>query len=350
MMGKKQVTLADLAKALGISTATVSRALKDYPDISKDTKRKVLDLAQKLNYHPNTFAAALRKSESRVIGVIIPEIVNHFFSTVIKGIMEVAYEADYHVMLCQSDESYEKEVKDARALLYNRVDGVMVSVAHETEVFDHFQDFQNAGIPIVFFDKICEELPDTSTVVVDDYKGAFDAVAHLVAQGYRNIAHVRGPLNAYTSRNRYQGYLDALKKHQLPINKALILDGGQLTHEDGIRIGKKLAMMNHQVDAMFAVTDIIAIGAMVGIKSMGRKIPEDIAIIGFSDWLMTTVVEPNLSSVAQPGYEMGKHAAKLLLEEIKANKAGLDPKPRHVVLDTELRIRASSAKVGALPT
>ena len=211
-MGKRQITLADLAKELGISTATVSRALKDYPDISAETKRRVLELAKLRNYYPNTIAASLRNQESHIIGVIIPEVVNHFFSTVITGIMNVAYQAGYRVMICQSNESYEKEVEDAKALLASRVDGVLVSVAHETSTFQHFQEFKNAGIPIVFFDKTCEGILGTSKVVVDDYKGSFDAVEHLIQQGYTRIAHIRGPLTANNSRNRLNGYLDALKK------------------------------------------------------------------------------------------------------------------------------------------
>ena len=341
-MEKRQVTLSDLAKALGISTATVSRALKDYPDISAETKRKVLALAKEWNYHPNSIAAGLRKKESRMIGVIIPEIVNHFFSTVIKGIMEIAYEAGYNVMLCQSDESYKKEVKDAKALLQSRVDGVMISVAHETVDFDHFKDFQAAGIPIVFFDKVCEELHNTSKIQVDDFQGAFNATAHLIEQGYQHIVHIKGPVNATTSKYREKGYLAALEEYKMPIRKELIIDGGFVMHEDGVRIGKQLALGEMEVDAIFGVTDIVAIGAMVGIKSVGKKIPDDIAVIGFSDWLMTTVVEPKLSSVAQPGYEMGKVATNVLLKEIKYNRENIPFIHENIFLETELKIRSSS--------
>ena len=341
-MIKKQPTLADLARELGISTATVSRALKDYPDISTSTKQKVLELAEKWNYRPNSIAAGLRKQESRVIGVIIPEIVNHFFSTVIKGIMEVAYDAGYKVMLCQSDESYEKEVADAEALLNSRVDGVLVSVAHGTSDYGHFYSFQQAGIPILFFDKIIEEMKNTTQIVVNDRDGAYRAVSHLIRQGRRKIAMISGPPLAYTVRERLLGYKDALKDFGIPLNPELILDGGTLTHEEAVELGKHLAKIKDQVDGLFALTDIVAIGAMVGMKASGLKIPEDIAIIGFSDWLMATVVEPQLSSVFQPGYEMGRMAAEIILKEIRDVKEGRPVHHQKWVLPVELKLRNSS--------
>ncbi len=346
-MGKHQVTLADLARELGISTATVSRALKDYPDISKATKRRVLDLAAARNYYPNSIAASLRKQETRIIGVIIPEIVNHFFSTVIKGIMEVAYDSGYRVMICQSDESYEKEVTDAKALLTSRVDGLMVSLAHETVQYDHFMEFKHSGIPLVFFDKICEEIQETSRIVFNDYQGAFYAVEHLIEQGYTRIAHIRGPMVASNSKNRLQGYLDAMKKHHLPVNDLMIIDGEALTFDFAVHLGKMLAMNKYNLDAIFAVTDIVALGVMKGLKSQGYNIPEDMGVVGFNDWYMSTVVDPPLSSVAQPGFEMGKKATEILLNEIAVTKQGLTPAYQTVILDTELIVRDSSLRARA---
>ncbi len=341
-MGKYQVTLADLAKELGISTATVSRALKDYPDISAATKRKVLDLAAARNYHPNSIAASLRKQETRIIGVIVPEIVNNFFSNVIKGIMEVAYDVGYRVMICQSDESYEKEVTDAKALLASRVDGLLVSLAHETVIYDHLKEFKRSGIPLVFFDKTCEEMKDTSKVVSNDYQGAFHAVEHLIEQGYRRIAHIRGPLVATNAKNRLKGYMDAMAKHHLPVDEFMIIDGEALTFEFAHHLGKMLGMNKYNIDAIFAVTDIVALGVIKGLKSQGYKIPEDIGVIGFNDWYMSTVIDPPLSSVAQPSFEIGKKSAEILLNEIAVIKQGLVPAYQTVVLDTELIIRESS--------
>ncbi|MEL6649473.1 MAG: LacI family DNA-binding transcriptional regulator, partial [Bacteroidota bacterium] len=317
-MNKRQITLSDLAKELGISTATVSRALKDYPDISQETKRKVLALAQKLNYRPNTIAAGLRKQESRVIGVIIPEIVNHFFSSVIKGIMQVAYDADYRVMLCQSDESYEKEVADANALFNSRVDGLLVSLAHHTKSFTHFEEFLNAGTPLVFFDKVpqADSMAKTSKVAVNDYEGAYQMVSHLIQQGATRIAHLRGPMSAYTSQKRYEGYCQALEDHKLPLDPELVFDTVEITMDEGRQFARKLINVSGGCDAIFCITDKVAIGVIDALKSEGVRVPEDILVAGFSDWQVSAVVDPPLSSVAQPSLEMGKKAMELLLTEI----------------------------------
>ena len=340
-MLKRQVTLADIAKELGVSTATVSRALKDYPDISKETKEKVLALVKKWNYRPNSMAAGLRKRESKVIGVIIPEIINHFFSSVIKGIMKVAYEADYRVMLCQSDESYEKEVADANALFASRVDGIMASLAHGTQNIDHFMAFPQVGTPVVFFDKVPQKAVEVSKVVVDDYKGAFRVVEHLIQQGYRRIAHFRGPMLASTSKNRYNGYKDALSKYKIPYDPKLVFTCDDISLEEGKQFANH-CLEEDSIDAVFAITDQVAIGAMLAIKEAGKSVPEDIAIAGFSNWSMSAIVEPQLTSVAQPGLEMGMRAMQLLLDEIRSNKEGIHSPAQTVVLETELIIRASS--------
>lgn len=340
---KRQITLADIAKELGVSTATVSRAIKDYPDISKETKRKVMELVKKWKYRPNSMAAGLRKRESKVIGVIIPEIINHFFSSVIKGIMKVAYESDYRVMLCQSDESYEKEVVDANALFSSRVDGIMASMAHGTTNIDHFLAFPEVGIPLVFFDKVPKGHSNISKVIVDDYKGAFQVVEHLIQQGYTRIAHFRGPMSASTSINRYNGYKDALAQHGIAFDPSLVFTCDKITMEEGREFARK-CMEAGNCDAIFAITDQVAIGAMLEVKEAGKSIPEDMAICGFSNWSMSAIVEPKLTTVAQPGLEMGERVMQLLLDEIRAQKEEIDIKPQTIVLDTALIPRASSTR------
>lgn len=342
-MGKRQITLADLAKELNISTATVSRALKNYPDISDETKRKVLALAQAKNYRPNTMAAGLRNQESKIIGVIIPEIVNHFFSSVIKGIMQVCYDADYRVMLCQSSESYEKEVADANALFASRVDGLLVSLAHESNQFDHFADFQDAEIPIVLFDKVSDKITNTSKVVVDDYLGAFLAVEHMILTDRKRIAHFAGPQVASTSRNRLNGYRDALTKHGFPVLQELIFPCEEMSLEEGERLAKRMVTTSPQVDAVFCINDAVAIGAMVGVKRSGLSVPTDIAIAGFSDWQISSIVEPSLTTVSQPSFEMGKLAANILINEIRNTKEGKPITHETHTLKTSLKIRESSA-------
>jgi LacI family transcriptional regulator len=343
-MSKKQVTLSDLAKELGISTATVSRALKDYPDISADTKRRVLELSQKWNYRPNTMAAGLRKRESKVIGVIIPSIVNHFFSSVIKGIMEVAYDRDYRVMICQSDESYEKEVTDARALLSSRVDGLLVSLAHETDRYDHFDEFVELGTPVVFFDKVPPSAV-FSTVVVDDFQGAHQAVNHLIEQGHRRIAHFRGPLLASTSRARYEGYRQALADHQIPWDESLIYPCEAISFEEGQRFTQELFEQAPDTTAIFTVTDTVGMGAITQLKQLGLAVPQQVAVLGFSNWFMAQVIDPPLSSVAQPSQEMGKLATELLLREIVAGKLEQPFEHENIMLPTQLVVRASSLHV-----
>lgn len=340
---KRQIKLADIAKELGVSTATVSRAIKDYPDISKETKRKVMELVKKWNYRPNSMAAGLRKRESKVIGVIIPEIINHFFSAVIKGIMKVAYEADYRVMLCQSDESYEKEVADANALFSSRVDGIMASIAHGTTNIDHFLAFPEGGIPLVFFDKVPKGHTDISKVIVDDYKGAYQVVEHLVQQGYRRIAHFRGPMSASTSINRYNGYKDALRQQGLPFDPSLVFTCETISLEEG-RLFARECLDAGNVDAIFTITDQVAIGAILEIKEAGRSIPDDIAVCGFSNWSMSSIVEPKLTTVAQPALEMGMRAMQLLLDEIRAQKEEIETKPQTIVLETALLARESSTR------
>ena len=347
-MNKRQITLADLAKELGISTATVSRALKDYPDISRETKRRVLELAKKLNYRPNSMAAGLRKRESKIIGVIIPSIVNHFFSAVIQGIMDVAYKAGYRVMLCQSGESYEKEVADADALFSSRVDGVMVSIAHGTEDIDHLLAFQHAGIPIVFFDKIPKESVNASTVVVDDYEGAYQVVSHLIGQGCQRIAHFRGPMLASTSRARYKAYVDALNDHQIQLDESIICDCHNITLEEGHDYAMQCLSQSKPCDAIFAITDMVAIGALTACHELGFKIPQDVAIAGFSDWQMSSVIEPKLTSVAQPSHALGKKATQLLLKEIGAVKNEQTFEYEQIILKTRLKVRDSSNLKGML--
>ncbi|MEO0472306.1 MAG: LacI family DNA-binding transcriptional regulator [Bacteroidota bacterium] len=345
-MNRRQVTLADLAQELGISTATVSRALKDYPDISNETKERVLALARQWNYRPNSMAAGLRKQESRVIGVIIPEIVNHFFSSVIKGIMQTAYDADYRVMLCQSDESYEKEVADANALFASRVDGILVSLAHETVALDHLYEFQHAGVPIVFFDKVpLEEKNNISKVVVDDYQGAYNVVSHLIEQGAKRIAHFRGPMEAYTSRNRFLGYQAALEANGIPLDTDLVYDCSKITLEEGVSFVHDLVDKGVAFDAIFSITDSVGIGALLGLQEKGLNVPEDVMLAGFSDWKMSSVVQPSLTTVAQPSLEMGRLAMELLLREIQASKDEVEPVYETIVLKTELKVRDSSQRI-----
>ncbi|MCU0446133.1 MAG: LacI family transcriptional regulator [Microscillaceae bacterium] len=334
------VTLKDIAKQLGITVATVSRALKGYPDISPQTKQAVIELAEKLHYRPNPIALNLRKNHSNIIGVIIPEIVHNFFSTVISGIMDVADAAGYSVIICQTNESYTQEVKEAGVLLGSRVDGLLISLSNETKQFDHLEEFMRLNTPIVLFDKICDEL-NTSKITVDDYEGAFTAIEHLILQGYQRIAIIKG--HAYNSMERFRGYKAALEKYGMPILDELVFEGAKLHYEEGIAFAKQMMSMPQPPDAVLTVADWLAVGLLVGVKQCGKKVPQDMAIIGFNDWQVATALEPPLTSVYQPGFEMGQLAAKTLMAEIEANEKNQPYEPINQVLKTKLIIRESSS-------
>ncbi len=342
-----QVTIKDIARELGISPSTVSRALKDHPDISTETKKAVNALAEKLNYQPNTVALNLRQKKTNTIGVIIPEIVHFFFSTVISGIEDVAYQAGYNVILAQSNESYQREVTDLRALFNSRVDGMLLSLSRETTNFDHIESVISKGVPIVFYDRMYNS-PTSSKVIVDDYAGAKEAVLHLVEQGCKRIAHLMAVPNLMISTDRLRGYEDALRESKLELSKDWIIECNSSTLEEGKRVTKKLLSLANPPDSIFANMDPIALGAMMAIKEKGLKIPKDIAVVGFSNWLFGELVEPSLTTVDQPGFEMGQEAARMLIKQIESKEKDTGNEPLHETktLKTKLIIRNSSLRKG----
>lgn len=338
-MRSNQITIKDIARILGISPSTVSRALKDHPDINADTKKAVNELAGKLKYRPNAVALSLKNSRSYTIGVIIPEIVHYFFSSVISGIEDVASQKGFTVIICQSNESYEREVANARTLLSHRVDGVLVSVSKETHTFDHLVELQEGGIPIVFFDRIAPEI-DADQVVIDDLEASYKATRHLIEVGRKRIAHFAGPQNLVIGRDRLQGYLNALTEAGLPIDKRLIIEAD--TYEKARNAMITMIDAGDIPDGVFAVNDLTAIGAMQTIQKKGYKIPDDISIVGFSDGRLSGITDPNLTSVDQHGYEMGITAAEMLFHRILSTDTHYIPEIK--VLNADLIIRGSSLK------
>ena len=312
-MKTHQVTIKDLAKILGISVSTVSRALKDHPDISPETKRSVKDLAQKLKYEPNALALNLRRNKTNTIGVIIPEIVHHFFSSVISGIEDVAYDLGYNVMVCQSNESYEREVINAQALLSNRVDGVLISVSKTTHDFDHFRNFISQGIPVVFFDRICSDIM-TDRVITNDEGGAFLATEFLINKGCKHIAHYAAPQNLLIGQGRLAGYQRALKQYGFEYSPRLVLHCD--TRELALEKTANFFQNNPQIDGVFAVNDSTAIAALQMVQKIGKNVPNDVAIVGFGDGPNALIACPPLTTVEQKGYEMGTEAIDLLLHRI----------------------------------
>lgn len=334
----RHITINDLAKRLKLSPSTVSRALRDHPDISRKTKERVHAIAAKTNYQPNLIAQSLQNKRSNNIGVIVPEIKNSFFSTVISGIEEVAYEAGYIIMVCQSNDTIEREVINTRALAANRVAGILVSISQETKVLNHLQMLINRGIPLVLFDRIAEEL-NVSKVIVDDFEGAYNAVTHLIQRGKKRIAHLAGSSSLYVSRRRRQGYEAALENHNLRPDPELIITGGY--HEEDGRAGaEKLFTLENRPDAIFAVNDPVALGAFHYLQANGIKIPDETALVGFTNNPNSSLVKPGLTTVSQPAFEIGRKAASLLLQQL--DKKNETKPPETVILSTELIIRESS--------
>jgi LacI family transcriptional regulator len=343
-MKYNQVTIKDLARELGISPSTVSRALKDHPDISPQTKKAVNELAEKLNYQPNIVALSLRQSKTNTIGVIIPEIVHFFFSTIISGIEDVAYSAGYNVILTQSNESLQREMLDMKTLFNSRVDGMLISLSRETTSFDHIESMLAKGVPMVFFDRVYQN-PSANKIIVDDFSGAKEATLHLIQQGCKKIAHIEGSPNLEITKQRLEGYLEALKEKNIPIDKSLIFPCPDASIEAGKAVTEKILNGGNIPDAIFATNDPVAMGAMQAIRNKGLKIPKDVAVVGFSNWLFSSMMDPPLSSVDQPGFEMGQEATKLLIRQIEAkSKDDNDPQPETKILKTRLVARESSLK------
>jgi len=337
-MKRHQTTIIDIARELNISKSTVSRALTGHPHVKPETRQAVLELAEKVDYQRNLLALSLVTSRSNTLGIIVPEFLTSFFPQIVVGAQEVARQAGYNVIVSQSDESYETEVANARVMLANRVDGVLVSLTKETRNYDHFKVFQRKGIPIVFFNRVCEEM-QVPKVVVDDYEGAFGAVEHLIGLGKQRIAHLAGPDSLLISRKRLQGYTDALRKNGLPLLDELMIPY-DLTVEKAKIYVKHLLDFAQPPDALFAINDPTAIAAMQVIKAKGLRIPEDIAVVGFSNDYASDLIEPGLTTVAQPMREIGKIAVQLLLEQMEREVT--DWKAMTKTLKTQLIVRGSS--------
>jgi LacI family transcriptional regulator len=337
----KEVTLKQIAENLGISITTVSKALKDYPDVSKTTKALVKEEAKKLRYKPNAFAVNLRTQESKTVGLIIPEVVHHFFSSVINGIIEQAEKKGYLVIILQSNESYKLEKKQVDLLISKRVDGIMISLANKTVDISHLKRVIELEVPIVMFDKI-SKLLDCSKVIIDDRAAAYKATKHLIESGCKRIAHFRGALLPQNSIDRFLGYKKALQDHGIPFDSSLVYICENVDYEDGIVAAKKLLDDHDDIDGIFAITDLAAIGAIAVFNERGIRVPEDVSIMGFSNWFISSAITPSLSTVDQPGYEMGKKTFKQLYKEMKARKKKKPVKHVTIELPTEIIKRNST--------
>jgi len=332
------VTIKDIAKVLSISVSTVSRALRNTYDVSQDTKGKVLAVARQLKYKPNFNATALAKGSSHNIGVILPYITNYYFSNVITGVQEVAFNKEFTVTLFLTNDSPERELAITQNLPISGLDGLLVSVSSNSDSCSHFQELIDNGLPIVFFDRVASNIK-TSKVMQDDYNGAFAAVEHLIKKGYRRIAHIAGPKELTFTRQRLVGYTDALRKNKIPVNEQWIVYSG-FSQEDGEKDTHKLLKLKQKPDAIFAVNDRKAIGAMIALKNKKIIIGKEVGVIGFTNDPMSTIISPTLSTIAEPAFNIGKVACELLFKHVKKRNF----QPEEIILECPLIARESTRK------
>lgn len=334
------VTIKDIAKALNLSTSTVSRALRDSYEINAETKRLVLEYATKMDYRPNPIAQGLKENRSRAIAVIVPEIANHFFSEAITGIEDVANALGYDVVIFQSHESYEKEVSNIRNVVARRVDGLLISISNQTKDVSHLSDLHEKGFPLVFFDRISDEI-DTYKVVADNFSGAFMATDHLLNTGKRQIAHITSAAGLSITQERLSGYKAALEKHQIPFDSELVHYCRQFDIEEIDGVIETMLSKVPRPDAIFTASDRLALGCFEVLSRRGIRCPEDLALIGFTNLKVAHLLSPALTTVTQPAFEIGQVAVELLIDLIEKKKRQMSGS--HLIkLPTELVVRASS--------
>lgn len=331
--------MKEIAKKLNLSVSTVSRALKDSPELHPDTKKRVVEMAESMHYQPNLLAQSLRISRSKVLGVIVPELTSHFFSSNISGIQDTAYKRGYNIMICQSNESFEQEKSNIKILVSSQVDGLLISLSRETKTYDHLKELVDREIPFIMFDRVTEEIP-VSRVTVDDAHGAYLVVRHMLEQGCRKIAYFSGPEDLYISKKRKEGYLLALSEYGISEveSRTYITD---LTLEMNRKITLEMIQEKDQPDGIFAMIDPLAVDVMMVLKENNIRIPQDIALAGFTNNPTSAVVEPSLTTVSQPGYKMGQIAANHLLDQLEEL---VSDDPQSFILSTTLVVRNSSLK------
>ncbi len=334
------VTIKDIARALNLSTSTVSRALRDSHEISPDTKRLVLAYAERLQYHPNPIALSLKGNSSHALAVVVPQIANNFFAQAINGIEALAYDRGYHVSIFQTNELYEREVAHVRQAVARRVDGLLLSLSSETSDVAHLRELHAQGLPLVLFDRVAAEL-DVPQVVADNFGGAYAATAHLLHTGCRRIAHLTIPPHLSITRERLAGYRAALAEHGVPYDENLVRYG-TFGLDETDRLVAQLLAQEPRPDAFFTASDRLALGCLAALRRRGLRIPEDVALIGFTNLPAAELLNPALSTVTQPAQEIGRLAAERLINLIERKHRA--PPPGTLKLPTTLVVRASSAR------
>jgi LacI family transcriptional regulator len=335
------VTIKDIAKELGISASAVSKALKDSYEISEKTKKLVLECAKKHNYQPNPMARSLKQGNSKALGIIIPTIDNNFFSQVINGIESVAYSKGYNIIMTQTHEAYNLEVSNTDQLAIRAIDGLIISLSIETKDISHLKRLHEQGLPIVFFDRVSNEI-DTHKVIADNFHGAYEATNHLIKSGYRNIAHITSSINVSITAERLKGYEQALEENGIPIKEHYIKycpQGGKDVQEVEKALNELLDLPD-KPDAIFTATDRATTTTLNLLQKMHVKIPGDIALLGFTNTQLANILNPPLTQVLQPGFEMGKKATEMLIQLIESRRPTTEFET--VVLPAQLFIRDST--------
>lgn len=334
---KKYATIKDIAHALDVSIATVSRALSNSPNINPETKKLVLEEAKRQNYKPNYIAQKLQTKRSKTIGLVIPEIQTSFFPRIILGIQKVLEEAGFQLLITQSQELMESEARNLKMLEGFMVEGILISICQEGENTDYYQELIDGGIPIVFFNRVSTKIV-APKVIINDHNLAFFATEHLIYNGFKRIFHFAGPENLSVSKERKKGFLDAMNKHHLSINEHTVIITDVFS-EKAYKEMNILIERNILPEAIFCFNDPVALGVLKAIKDAGLKCPDDIALVGFSETEVAPLIDPPLTSVEQPTFEMGETVARLLLEQINQTPP---PEPETVCLLAKLNIRKSS--------
>ena len=344
MTNESEVTIYDIADKLGISIATVSRALNDDPAVIPKTKKKVLEMAEALNYRANNFARSLRVKQTNTIGVIIPKITSNFMSSVISGIESIATKEGYGLLISQSDEHAENEIKNVKTMFSNRVDGLLVSLAYDTENIKHFEPFSKKNIPVIFFDRAFEN-SNHLNIQIDNRKAAYKLTEHLIQQNCKRIAHITASIKRDVYYERLMGYKQALKDYKLKFYEEYLFTTN-LSMEEGASAARKMLQLKLKPDAIFAANDVSAVGCILELKKAGMKIPEEIAVAGFNNDPIALVVEPHLTTINYPGFDMGVISARTLINSIKEKKSVFQENA--IILATELIIRESTIKPPSL--
>lgn len=335
-MKNTKPTIHDISKVLNIDSSTVSRALNNSPRVSKKTKDLILKKAEELGYQKNTLASNLRTSKTNTIGVIVPRISRNFFSSVISGIEETGYKGGYNVVIGQTFDNLEREQKLVSTFLSNRVDGLLISISMETTDYEHLENYKKNGGPIVFYDRPVT-LKDCPSITINDFEASYKATKHLILKGCKNIVHFSGIQKINLYKNRKEGYFAALKEYNIPIREEYVFEA-KLSEEDGIEFAKRILKMKH-IDGIYSANDTAAISAIQYLKSNGIKIPKDISVVGFNNDPISAVIEPSLTTINQPDFEMGTIACSLLINLIENKNTHVENLSK--VLTTELIVRNS---------